>query len=271
MNDKAHSPGSPQDRAPNRTSDLLTRCGFTHAFFTRRGGVSPPPWESLNFAVSTGDSPGNVDENLARAASVLGVEPARVYFLSQVHGTAAVVLQGHESRGDVVRVEGDITISRAPTVACGVRSADCGTVLLGDRRSGAVCAIHAGWRGTVRGVIGAGVGMLAEHAGGQLDLVAAVGPHIEACCFEVDDDVAAELAACSSLGGDAVLRQAAARPHVDLRRIMEAQLVASGVARERIDHVRACTVCESDDFFSFRREGAVSGRLLSAIVPRAVG
>lgn len=256
------------DSESHLQSPLLEREGFRHAFFTRLGGVSPTPWASLNFAANTGDSLENVRQNLAIAAHVLGGSPDRIYFVSQVHGTIAQILEGDEDRTEVILREGDATVSNAADVVCGVRSADCATLLLGDRRSGAVAAVHAGWRGTVRGVVESALATLREVAGGDLEVVAAIGPHIESCCFEVGADVAAELAGCSPLGSSAVIERSGEKPRVDLRAILAAKLVASGVGPDAIDHVRGCTVCENDRFFSYRREGQVSGRLLSAISVR---
>lgn len=249
-------------------SSTLRQAGFRHAFFTRRGGVSLPPWDSLSFAVSVGDTPEAVQENVARAAAVLGVRPARLYYLSQVHGTAHRVLDGTEASPEVIRSVGDITASRSPDVACAVRSADCVPVLLADRRSGAVAAVHSGWRGTVLGAAVAGLRALEELAGGSLDVVAAVGPHIELCCFEVGEDVAAELAAASSAGERAVSGRGDGKARVDLRAIVRAQLEAAGVAASAIDDVPGCSVCDRERFHSFRRDREKSGRMLSAIVAR---
>lgn len=248
------------------TSALLTGAGFRHAFFTREGGVSPPPFDSLSFAPSVGDDPEAVRENFRRAAAMLGVEPARIFVLSQVHGVVARLIGAGDDRDDVVREAGDITLSRVRGVACGVRSADCVPVLVGDRASGAVAAIHSGWRGTTLNAAAAGVAALRALVGAEGDLVAAVGPHIERCCFEVGDDVAAELAACSPLGDGAVIRDPGKRPRVDLRAIVRAQLEAIGLAPSAVDDVVGCTVCDRERFHSHRRDGAKSGRMLSAIV-----
>ncbi len=248
-------------------SGLLTAAGFRHAFFTRAGGVSAPPWDSLSFSVSVGDDPAHVGENLARAAAALGVTPGHLYMLSQVHGTAACALTGVEDPSEVVRSVGDVTLSRVPGVACGVRSADCVPVLVADRRSGAVAAIHSGWRGTVAGAGPAGILALRALVEGEGDLVAAIGPHIASCCFEVGDDVAATLAACSTAGRAAVIEAPGRKLRVDLRAIVRAQLEAAGIRRDQIDDVPGCTVCEPDRFHSYRRSGPRSGRLLSAIVP----
>ncbi|MCC6526208.1 MAG: peptidoglycan editing factor PgeF [Polyangiaceae bacterium] len=249
-------------------SELLDGAGFRHAFFTRQGGTSPAPWESLNFSTGTGDTLERVRENLARAALVLAVPPERIYFLSQVHGTAARAVTRGDDAALVRAEEGDIVLSRALGLACAVRMADCATVLLGDRASGAAAAIHAGWRGVVRGAVRAGVEALRNLTGSAAGgLVAAIGPHVERCCFEVGSDVAASLAAASTLGEAAVVPPAAegARPHVDLRAIVTAQLEACGV--RAVDQVAGCTVCDAVRFHSYRRDGQVSGRMLAAIVP----
>jgi polyphenol oxidase len=248
-------------------SALLAGEGFRHAFFTREGGVSPAPWDTLSFAASVGDAPANVLENLRRAARALGVRVERLYVLSQVHGTASRALAGDEDREEVIRSVGDIALSRAAGVAPGVRTADCVPVLLADRATGAVAAVHSGWRGTVAGAATAGVAALRALAGGRGDLLAAVGPHIGTCCFEVGDDVAASLAGCSAAGEGAVIQGGQGqKTRVDLRRIVRAQLEAAGVDPGHIDDVSGCTVCEPARFHSFRRDGARSGRLLSAIV-----
>lgn len=251
-------------------SPLLAGAGFRHAFFTRRGGVSLPPWDTLNFAASVGDDPAAVQENLIRAARALGVAEGRLYFLSQVHGVASRAVQGDEDRAEVVREVGDIVVSATKGVACGVRTADCVPVLLGDRRTHAVAAVHSGWRGVAQDAVRHGIEALRRLTGGRPeDLIVAVGPHIERCCFEVGDDVARELEAASSAGSDASRRvdgSAAGKMHVDLRLIVRRQLEACGVAADAVDDVPGCTVCDRSSYHSYRRDGAASGRLLSAIV-----
>ena len=230
MRDGSSMSKSSQNGPIGLYSPLLERAGFRHAFFTN----------SLDFAVSTGEA-------LARAAGVLGVLPERVYFLSQVHGTAARVLAGEERREEVVRSIGDITLTITKGVAAGVRTADCVPVLVADRTSSAVAAIHSGWRGTVANVVHAGIAALRELTGGSGDWCAAVGPHIQRCCFEVGADVAAELERASTAGEAAVIR--GERLRVDLRRIVRAQLEAEGVSREAIDDavVRFSASLEPDE------------------------
>lgn len=250
-------------------SSLLDQAGFRHAFFTRLGGVSQPPFESLNFAISVGDDPEAVAENVRRAAREVGIEPGRFYVLSQVHGRAFHILDGAEERDVVARRVGDITITKAAGVGCGVRTADCVPILIGDRRTGAVAAVHSGWRGTADDVTSAGISALLDVAGGGCDLVAAIGPHIEGCCFEVGDDVAAELARASTLGEASVLRRPGdPKPKVNLRAIVRAQLEAAGVPSSSIDDVPGCTACDPRRFHSHRRDRDRSGRMVSVIVAR---
>jgi YfiH family protein len=248
-------------------SPVLQAAGFRHAFFTRRGGISTGPFASLSFSTSVGDEAAHVEENLRRAALALEVEPEHVYFLSQVHGSTVEAVDSRSDRRSVWAREGDALMSRDPKVACGVRSADCVPILMGDRSSGAVVAIHAGWRGTVRGVIAAAVTELRRVVGADGDLVAAIGPHISLEAFEVSDEVAAELLRASP-DPDVVSRAFGPKPHVDLRRIVRGQLQALGLAPENVDDVMGCTLREPDRFFSFRGSGPRSGRHLSAIVAK---
>jgi YfiH family protein len=255
------------DSAEVLTSPLLTRCGFRHAFFARRGGASTGAYSSLNFSIAVGDSETNVAENVARAAAALGVSAERVYYLSQVHGRVAVSLRGDEDRSEVVTREGDAVSSRNEHCAIGVRIADCVPILVGDTETGAVAAVHAGWRGIVAGVVEAGVDAIRGAAGSAAGLVAAIGPHISVAAFEVSEDVADTLRACSPDPG-VVDRSYGTKPHVDLSRIAIAKLEALGVPRGSIDRVGGCTYLEPERYFSFRRDGPRSGRHLAAIVAR---
>jgi YfiH family protein len=255
------------DHAECLQSELLAREGFRHAFFTRNGGVSSGPFESLSFSASVGDSPENVRQNLERAARELGVSTDRIFFASQVHGHEVVEIDAASSQPAVLRVEADAVWSRLPATACAVRSADCVPILLADRRSGAAAAVHAGWRGCVAGVVRSAVEALRRASGPDAELVAAIGPHISAEAFEVGESVAAELQALVAV--PVVIRADGAKPHADLRRLVRAQLSAEGLADAAIDDVFGCTLRDPSRFFSYRRDGARSGRHLSAVVPRS--
>ncbi len=248
-------------------SPLLRDAGFRHAFFTRGGGVSEGPYASLSFSVAAGDVPEHVEENLNRAAALLGVAPERMYFLSQTHGTDLREVTGVEDRSEVLHLEGDAVWSDSPAVACAVRSADCVPVLLADRRSGRVAAIHAGWRGVAAGIVPSVISRLATDR--RPEWLVAIGPHISVEAFEVGEDVAQALEAASP-SAKSVDRTSWSKPHVDLRLILHAQLADVGVAPAAVDDVFGCTHGDRARFFSFRRDGRLSGRHLSAIVPRGI-
>ncbi len=248
-------------------SRLLDRAGFRHAFFTRRGGHSQRPFDSLHFG-GAGHDEKTLAANVQVAANALEVDTSRLYVVTQVHGRDVAVIGGTEDRDAVHEQKADVVVTKAAGVACGVKVADCVPVLVADRKTGAVAAIHSGWQGTAANVVGAGIDAMRREIGASGDLLAAIGPHIEACCFEVGDDVAERLAACAP-GSSVVREKRGARPHVDLRRIVRAQLVAAGLLDESIDDVAGCTKCDADRFFSYRRDRERSGRLLSAIVARA--
>jgi YfiH family protein len=250
-----------------RTSALLMRAGFRHAFFTRRGGVSSGPYTSLSFSVAAGDTEECVSANLELAAAALGVAASHVYYVSQVHGAQALRINGTEDRREVLYREADAIVGQNPETAIGVRMADCLPILVGDRASGSAAAIHAGWRGLVRGVIASGIDALRREIGSRGDLVASIGPHITGHAFEVSDDVAKELSRASHAEG-VVEHARGPKPHVHLARIARAQLEEAGVLPDAIDLVPGCTYSEPDDFFSFRRDGPKSGRHLAAIVPQ---
>lgn len=247
-------------------SDLLLEAGFQHAFFTRIGGVSTGPYASLSFSWAAGDASDAVEENLRRAERFLDVEAGHLLFPSQVHGTKTLRLAGEPRFSDVLRTEADAILADplglSGAFAVGVRSADCVPVLVADRERGSVLAIHAGWRGVADRIVPAALRELLAGGSRPEALVAAVGPHISLDAFEVGDDVAASLAAASTLGAAAV-QAGAPRPHVDLRAVVTAQLGELGVTA--VDQVAGCTLTDGERFFSFRRDGAQSGRHLSAI------
>lgn len=241
--------------------DLLSSAllaGFPHGFSTRRGGGSRVPFDSLNLGTAVGDDAAAVETNWRLLREVTGLQFARV---RQVHGDRVVI-----ARAPVHAVEeGDAVISVAPGVAACVSVADCVPILLGDPRSGAVAAVHAGWRGTLARTVARAVDALAREAGAHpSDLLAAVGPSIGPCCYEVSP----ELAACfRDALGPRVAEGGAAGRHVDLWLANELLLRQAGVCRERIEVLGRCTACEGDTFFSHRRDQGRTGRQVGFIAP----
>jgi len=223
---------------PFVTAPSLTAWGFVHGFSTRDLDLGIDP----------------TTPHHARLAASVGYDLAALRTCKQVHG--AELLDGVSP--ELARAsEADALIARAPGSAVGVRVADCVPVLLANPRTGAVAAVHAGWRGVVGGVIPRAIDAL----GGGAELLAAVGPAIGPCCFEVGEEVADQIAGVTS---PAVVRpREGARPHVDLWLAARWQLVARGV--QQIELVGGCTFCAPDCWHSFRRDGAQSGRMLAVI------
>lgn len=244
-------------------SPLLTRYGFSHGFFTREGGVSEGPYASLSFSAAAGDDPENVRRNRAIAAGALGVAEDKLLYLSQVHGVAALEATAETTLAAALDCEGDILLSGCEGLACGVRTADCVPVLLAQPATGAVAAVHAGWRGAVADAPGIGARLLRERFG-DAPIVAAYGPHISAQAFEIGPEVAVVLRGAAR--GREVVAMRDGRLTGDLAALVHASLEAAGVTE--IERVEGCTASEPQRFFSYRRDGARSGRHVSAIVAR---
>jgi polyphenol oxidase len=256
------------DPCPHLTSGLLARAGFTHAFFTRRGGVSEGPFAALNLSPEVGDRAEHVLENLGRAARTVGLTPERVYVAAQLHDRGVILLHGSESPNAVARTAADAIVSSALGIGCAVRTADCVPILLADPDTGRVAAVHAGWRGVVRHVIASATDRMVELGSRRSSLLAAFGPHIGPEAFEVGGDVAQQLARASSAESRVAL-SSNGKALVSLAAVVRAQLHAAGLAEEQIEQVPGCTYRDASQFFSYRRDGQRSGRMLAVIVPCA--
>jgi YfiH family protein len=161
----------------------------------------------------------------------------------------------------VAAVEADALAAIVAGATVGIFTADCVPILLADG-DGRVAAVHAGWRGTVKGVAQAAVEALVSVGAQRERIAAALGPSICAHCFEVGEEVAAEF---DRIAPSSVLRPPDAKPHVDLWEANRALLAAAGLTAENIDSLPPCTMCDRERFFSFRRDGANIGQHLSFI------
>jgi YfiH family protein len=246
-------------------SDLLERAGFAHAFFTRRGGVSRGPFSFLNLSLVVGDDARDVAENRRRAASVLGVASEAIFVPRQVHDRGVIVVSGATPLPEVEATAADAIVSDGPGLACAVRTADCVPLLLGDPETRRVAAVHAGWRGVVKGVVPATLEVMRAHGSPPERLLVAIGPHISREAFEIGEEVAEQLERASGARG-AVLAEEGGKPHADLSAILLSQLEALGVPARNIELVPGCTFSDAASFYSYRRDGRHSGRQLSAIV-----
>ncbi|MBK8172400.1 MAG: peptidoglycan editing factor PgeF [Sandaracinaceae bacterium] len=245
-------------------SQLLSRHAITHGFSLRTGGVSRGAFAGLNLGRAVGDELGAVEENHRVLARAVGYDAARLFETAQVHGRAVRVIGANENPAEVRREEADALVTNVRDVAIGVRVADCLPLLLADPKAGVVGAVHAGWRGAAANIVGASLDAMASLGASPADIVASIGPHIRSCCFEVGDEVVDALGKVAHRV-EFVDATQGPKPHVNLSRVVSAQLQARGVLATGIDEVEGCTRCDAARFFSYRRDGKASGRHLAVI------
>jgi YfiH family protein len=245
----------------------LEQDGFAAGFSTRLGGVSAMPHDDLNLAGFDDDTADNIHENRRRFFAALGGdwELAAGW---QVHGTEVrLVDEIPDLRCD--QAQSDALATCRTGVLLGVKTADCVPVLLGDARTGALAAVHAGWRGTLEGIVGQTLGQMAQAFGTQpADIRAAIGPAALACCYEVGPEVIAAFQERFAYAGTLFTAHRAGHARVDLHQANRQQLTDAGVAPHNIHAAPLCTICRTDLFFSYRREKSLlgtTGRLMSVI------
>lgn len=243
-------------------SGLLKIPGLVHAFCTRDSGVSPPPFNSLNFSVREGDSPENVSGNWNLLSAGFGIHAGQFFTLRQVHGNGILIVDSRSSgSGDL---EYDAVASSEKGIALCVKTADCVPVLLADRNLKAVAAVHAGWRGTSLQIVSKMAAFLCEKFGvGSTELLVALGPAIGPCCYEVDSVVR------EAMSGPAEQFFQQTGKHgkwkLDLPAVNRSQLINVGLPPENISSSGLCTACRTDLFYSHRAEKK-TGRQLNFIM-----
>ena len=247
--------------------ETLEREGFANAFSTRGGGMSAYPEASLNLAGFDEDSAENIRENRRRFVSLVGGEWT-LAACWQVHGRDVRVVRNlSEAQNESERC--DALTTDSPGVLLGVKTADCVPVVLGDSRTGACAAVHAGWRGTLAGIVRHALVTLQKEFGTKPeDVRAAIGPAALACCYEVGPEVIEAFRAGVSNADALFTPTQEGHALVDLHRANLEQLTESGVSPERIHALPLCTICRPEDFFSYRRDKKLhgrTGRLLSVI------
>ena len=271
------------------------------AFSLRRGGVCRAPAAGLNLGFTPQAKRTEVEENRRRFFSHLGAERFSLASLRQTH-SSSVYLAARDAFGNVeYRLagsqassaplpEGDALLTHQPGLLLSVRTADCLPVLLVDRRRRAVAAVHAGWRGALARIVEKAVGEMRRLFGSQPeDLLAVLGPSIRVCCYEVGQEVVDAFggrfahgekffrrdiatgsharAAAASLSVYPPGHAPAAAPvaRLDLVAVAEEQLFCAGIHAANIQPLPFCTACRTDLFFSHRKEGSLTGRMMAVI------
>lgn len=238
-----------------------------HCFSTRQGGVSTGYLSSLNLGIYRGDDPENVAENYRILGSAVGFDPDSLVFTRQTHSAIVRAVDGSNCGEGLLRPvepECDALITAAPGVTLAVFTADCTPILLHDPVTGAVGAVHAGWRGSVAGIAAKTVEAMQRRYGSRPENIhAAIGPNIGACCFETDSDVPAALRALLGQEAQAFIEERGSKFHVDLKGANRRILELAGV--KHIDVSDHCTACRQDLYWSHRRVGASRGSLAAII------
>ena len=251
--------------APERlTAEVLA--SVAHGFFTRRGGVSTGLYASLNCGPGSRDEAEAVAANRARVAAAMGVAPARLLTLHQVHSARVVIAEGPWTGP---RPEADALVTRDPDLAVAALAADCAPVLFADSAAGVVAAAHAGWRGALDGVIGATVDAMVAEGARRERIAAAVGPCIGQASYEVGPEFVERFREEDPAFGRFFAQGRGDRALFDLPGFCLDRLAAAGIDRRGFTGGDTCA--EPARFFSRRRMVRLGeadyGRMISAIRP----
>jgi YfiH family protein len=248
----SHRLSLPSLSLPCLTDPVLT---VSHGFFTRAGGVSTGPYASLNCSLSGADDRAAVLENRARVGRALGVDPAGLVGLTQVHGTAVATVTAPWAPGEGPRADGMVTAT--PGIALGVVTADCGPVLFADAAAGVIGAAHAGWRGAVAGILEATVAAMVALGAERARIAAVIGPCIRQPSYEVAADMRDAVLARDGADARFFRDGRPERWFFDLPGYCAMRLERAGVGRVSI--TPGDTAAEPDRFFSHRRRTLAGG------------
>jgi uncharacterized protein, YfiH family len=244
-------------------SDLLRNCDFLeHAFCTRRGGDE---YKSLNMSFREGDEEFRVLSNWDRLATAFAIPMEQFLVVNQVHGDAIFVIKPHGSyfsTRDELNYDAIVT-NRANLAIC-IKTADCVPVFIVDKVKKVIAVVHAGWRSSALG-ISAKVIKLMQNQYGSLseNILAAIGPSIGSCCYEVDQATADAFRQQNNY--ELFLQQGKKKDKwmLDLPEANRLQILEAGVPENNIEVSEFCTTCNQDMFFSHRGSGGITGRQIN--------
>lgn len=238
-----------------------------HAFTTRRGGVSEGPFDSLNLGLYRGDKDENVIKNRNLLADALGFDLNKLVMTRQTHSDIVRPVTSKDALGHDHHLypESDAIITNEPGVGLMVFAADCTPILLWDSVTGAVGAVHAGWRGTASAIAAKAVEKMAALYGcDPQNIHAAIGPNIGFCCFQTDADVPNAMLDTFGPEAGGFIRQQNDKYYVNLKELNALALRRVGV--ENITISDACTVCQKDRFWSHRVTKGIRGAQGAVII-----
>jgi hypothetical protein len=233
-----------------QASSLAALGGIRHGFFTRDGGVSKGVYATLNGGVGSNDAPTDVGANRARMAAALGVAPERLLTAYQIHSPDVVVAERPWTRES--RPRADAIVTRAPALAVGITTADCGPLLFADSHARVVGAAHAGWRGALTGVIEATLAAMDKLGADRRRIVVALGPTIRQPSYEVGPEFVARFVR-DDAGNASFFAPSPRAGHAlfDLPGYVAQRLARAGVVH--FEDLALCTCADPRRFFSYRR------------------
>ena len=252
------------------TADGLSAVGgVCHAFTTRLGGVSPAPFDSLNFFERNGDAADIVLENYRLLGEATGLPMSRAVVNRQVHGDLVRFIRA-EDAGRLLWADrphdADAMLTDVPGLPLVAYSADCCTILLYDPTCRCVGAVHAGWKGTALGIaLKTLVAMMRAYGADPMTVHAAIGPSIGACCFETDSDVPEAMRAQLGEAAEEAVEPRGNKFYVNNPRLSYLELLRAGLRPEHIDVSGDCTACQPDRFWSHRKTGDSRGSMANII------
>ncbi len=228
-----------------------------HAIFTRRGGVSPQPWRSLNFGGTVGDQPGRVRENQQRAFDGVSRKVESSFDVWQVH--SAEIVHAKQPRGADEPLKADGIVSDSPELTLVMRFADCVPLLIHDPVTHSVGVAHAGWLGTVRKIAEHLVHSMQQLFGADPgDMLAGIGPSIGPDHYPIGMEVVEQVRAAFGEDAGEHLKPVNGSVHFDLWSANRSQLEGCGVASIELSGI--CTACHVEDWYSHRGEAGRTGR-----------
>lgn len=229
-----------------------------HALFTRRGGVSPDPWGSLNVGGTVGDDLARVHKNRKLIFEALGCAPESIFDVWQIHSADVVCARAPRPANESYR-QADIILTDQPNVTLFMRFADCVPIMLHDPRRGVVGLAHAGWMGTLRGVANATIEAMKKNYGSNpADLIAGIGPSIGPDHYEIGADVILQVMQKYADEAELFLKSHHGKIHFNLWEANRLALERTGVSQ--IEVAGICTACNTKDWFSHRAEKGRTGR-----------
>ncbi len=248
-------------------SRRLEENGFANGFSTRLGGVSDFPKNDLNLAGFDEDAHENIFENRRRFLNVFDKD-FQLATAWQVHGDDVKIVR-NQTDAKNSEEKFDALVSKLKNILVGVKTADCVPMLLGDTKTKAFAAVHAGWRGTVESIAVKAVEKMRKEFGTDpQDLIAAIGPAATCKNYEIGQDVIDAFSKKFSTGGKLFTPTRDGHALIDLYKANKDQLLSIGVLPENIQVAPFCTMERTDLFFSYRVEKRLygkTGRLLSVI------